>query len=172
MNISKLMFRTWVYFRTGWSTYFAFIMAGINTLTITYYLAIEKYPALTNIFPTFGLYVLIIVSIAVPTLALIGYVHFKKSNAFKAEADIGMEIHPYNRRLLLNTEMMLPIFLQMSEIITKLAKNEKITDKESEDLSKLQKDLSEYIDLKHDKRYSGIIQTDIDKVKINEDKMK
>jgi len=172
MDAPKLLFRSWVYFRTGWSTYLAFIMAGVNTLTITYYLAIEKYPLLTNIFPTFGIYVLIVVSIAVPTLALIGYIHFKKSNAYKAEADIGMEIHPYNRRLLLNTEMMLPIFLQMSEIITKLAKNEKLTNDESENLSKLQKNFSDYINLKYDERYSGIIQTDIDKVKTNEDKMK
>lgn len=68
-----------------------------------------------------------------------------------------MEINPYNRRLLLNTEMMLPIFLQMSGILTKLAKNEKITDKESEELVNLQNDLSQYIDLKHDKRYAGLI---------------
>jgi hypothetical protein len=147
-------------------------MAGINTLTITYYLAIEKYPLLTQIFPTFGIYVLIMVAIAVPTLTSIGYIHFKKSNAYKAEADIGMEIHPYNRRLLLNTEMIMPMFLQMSLILTKLAKNEKITAEESEVLSTLQKDLAEYIELKHDKRYQGIVETNIDKVKINEDKMK
>ena len=41
---SNLAFRAWFYFRQGWSTYFAFIFAAINTLTVTYYLAIEKIP--------------------------------------------------------------------------------------------------------------------------------
>ena len=39
-------FRGWYYFRMGWSTYFAFMFAAINTLTVTFYLAIEKYPGL------------------------------------------------------------------------------------------------------------------------------
>ena len=42
----NLGFRGWFYFRTGWSTYFAFIFAAINTLTVTYYLAIEQAPIL------------------------------------------------------------------------------------------------------------------------------
>ena len=35
-------FRFWFYFRSGWSTYFAFLLAALNTLTVTYYLAIEN----------------------------------------------------------------------------------------------------------------------------------
>ena len=172
MQIVKIMFRTWYYFRQGWGTYFAFIMAGINTLTITYYLAIEKYPLLLGIFPTFANYVIIIVLIAIPVLSGIGYVHFKKTNAYKNEADIHMEVDPYQRRMLLNTEMMMPLFLQMSNLLTKLAKNEKISDEESKDLQNLQDDLSEYINLKFDKRYLGLFETDIDKLKSNEKRMK
>ena len=172
MQIVKIMFRTWYYFRQGWGTYFAFIMAGINTLTITYYLAIEKYPLLLGIFPNFINYVVIVVLLAIPILAATGYIHFKKTNAYKAEADIGMEVDPYNRRLLLNTEMMMPLFLQMSTLLTKLAKNEKISDDESKDLQHLQDDLSEYINLKFDKRYLGLFETDINKLKSNEKRMK
>ena len=47
-------FRAWFYFRAGWTTYFAFIFAAINTLTVTYFLAIENYPSLNNIFPNEG----------------------------------------------------------------------------------------------------------------------
>lgn len=172
MNIPKFLFRSWFYFRTGWSTYFAFIMAGINTLTVTYYLAIDKYSPLIEIFPNFTIYVLTAIMIALPVLTLIGYIHYKKSNVYRAEADLGMEIHPYNRRLLLNTEMMLPIFLQMSEILTKLARNEKITDKESETLINLHDDFSQYINLKYDAKYAGLIGTDIEQLKNNENKMK
>ena len=56
-------FRAWFYFRQGWSTYFAFIFAAINTLTVTYYLAIENYPVLQEIFPTFGHYVITVIAI-------------------------------------------------------------------------------------------------------------
>ena len=49
----NLAFRAWYYFRMGWSTYFAFIFAAINTLTVTYFLAIDNYPFLQEIFPTF-----------------------------------------------------------------------------------------------------------------------
>jgi len=67
---------------------------------------------------------------------------------------------------------MMPLFLQMSNLLTKLAKNEKISDEESKDLQNLQNDLSEYINLKFDKRYLGLFETDIDKLKSNEKRMK
>ena len=54
-------FRAWFYFRQGWTAYFAFIMAAINVLTVTYFLAIENYPVLQAIFPTFGHYIIIVV---------------------------------------------------------------------------------------------------------------
>ena len=69
---NNLSFRGWFYFRMGWGTYFAFIFAAINTLTVTYFLAIENYPFLNVIFPSFIQYVLIITSIGVPLLVLIG----------------------------------------------------------------------------------------------------
>ena len=77
-NKQKVGFRGWFYFRMGWSTYFAFILAALNTLTVTYYLAIEKFPPLELIFPSFGQYVLIIAVIGIPLLIIIGYVHFKR----------------------------------------------------------------------------------------------
>jgi len=59
----NLGFRGWFYFRTGWATYFAFIVAAVNALTVTFFLAIEKYPSLSVIFPTFFHYIVIIVGI-------------------------------------------------------------------------------------------------------------
>ena len=74
----NLGFRAWYYFRMGWSTYFAFVFAAINTLTVTYFLAIESYPVLKEIFPTFIHYVIILAAVGIPILTSIGYVHFKK----------------------------------------------------------------------------------------------
>ncbi len=65
---SQLLFRSWFYFRQGWSVYFAFAMAAINTLTVTYYLAIEKYPTLNAIFPSFLQYMFYAILIGIPVL--------------------------------------------------------------------------------------------------------
>ena len=141
----NLPFRLWFYFRQGWATYFTFIFSAINTLTVTYYLAIDKYPLLKEIFPTFVNYVAIMAAIAIPLLIIAGYIHYKKSSAFKAEADINIEANPHLRRILVNTEVLLPVYLQLTDLLIKLSKNEKLTDKQIDDLSKLQKELSEHI---------------------------
>ena len=142
----NLGFRGWFYFRTGWATYFAFVVAAINALTVTFFLAIEEYPSLNVIFPTFFHYVVIVVGIGVPLLVLVGYVHFKKSKSYRAEADIVIETHPHIRRILQNTEVLLPSYLKITELIIKLSDNRKLTDKELEEVSKLQKLLNEHIE--------------------------
>ena len=142
----NLGFRGWFYFRMGWATYFAFIVAAINALTVTFFLAIESYPSLSMIFPTFFHYIVIVVGIGVPILVLVGYVHFKRSKSFRAEADVLIETNPHIRRILQNTEILLPSYLKLTEIIVELAENKKLTNKELEEVSKLQKQLSNHID--------------------------
>ena len=142
----NLGFRGWFYFRTGWATYFAFIVAAVNALTVTFFLAIENYPSLNVIFPTFFHYIVIVVSVGVPVLVIVGYVHFKKSKSYRAEQDILIETSPHFRRILQNTEILLPAYLKLTELMVKLSENEKLTDKELEEVSKLQKQLTEHID--------------------------
>ena len=141
----NLGFRGWFYFRTGWATYFAFIVAAINALTVTFFLAIEKYPPLSVVFPTFFHYVVIVVAIGVPVLVLVGYTHYKKSKSFRAEQDILIETSPHIRRILQNTEILLPMYLKLTELMVKLSENKKLTDKELEEVSKLQKQLNKHI---------------------------
>ena len=142
----NLAFRGWFYFRTGWATYFAFIVAGINALTVTFFLAIENYPLLSVIFPTFFHYIVIVVGVGVPVLVLVGYVHFKRSKSYRAEADVLIETNPHIRRILQNTEVLLPSYLKLTEIMLKLSENKKLTDEELKEVSKLQKQLNAHID--------------------------
>jgi hypothetical protein len=142
----NLGFRGWFYFRTGWATYFAFIVAAVNALTVTFFLAIERYPSLSVIFPTFFHYIVIVVGIGVPILVLVGYVHFKKSKSFRAEADVLIETNPHIRRILQNTEVLLPSYLKLTEIIVKLSENKKLTDEELKEVSKFQNQLNNHID--------------------------
>ena len=100
-------FRSWYYFRMGWSTYFAFVFAAVNTLTVTYFLAIENYPILKEVFPTFAIYIIIIAGIGIPLLTFVGYVHFKRTPSYSSESAINYESNPFGRRLFLNSEFIL-----------------------------------------------------------------
>ena len=139
-------FRAWFYFRMGWATYFAFVFAAINTLTVTYFLAIENYPVLQQIFPSFVHYVVIVILIGVPLLILIGYIHFKKSPSYKAEAAVTYESHPWALRDLVNSEYNLVLSLKILQMITKLSKQENLGENELDQAHKLEKELKEFLE--------------------------
>ena len=86
MSKKRAGFRAWFYLRMGYSIYWSFLIMGINTLTVTYFLAIERAPFLQVIFPTFLHYGVIMVIVAVPILALTGFIHYKKIPGYKSEA--------------------------------------------------------------------------------------
>ena len=142
----NLAFRVWYYFRIGWSTYFAFIFAAVNTLTVTYFLAIENYPVLKEVFPSFIHYIAIIILVAVPLLIIIGYVHFKKSPSFRAESAVSYESNPWALRDLVNSEYNLLLSMKMLQMITKLSKNESLNVDELDQIQKLEKDLKEFME--------------------------
>ena len=144
MPRNNLVFRSWFYFRMGWATYFAFILAAINTLTVTYFLAIDNYPSLKSVFPSFEIYILIIVSVGIPLLIAIGYAHFKRTQAFKSEIDVMIESNPYQRRNTVNNEINLRVNLQLMKLLTKLVNDEKLDTSESENLKKLIKTYEEF----------------------------
>ena len=141
----KRGYRGWFYFRIGWNTYFAFVIAAINTLTVTYYLAIENYPLLKELFPSFEQYVIIVVSIGIPLLAFTGYAHYKRTKAYRSETDIWIESNPWQSRLLVNTEMILGLNQKLTEFIIKLSKGEKLNDDQLKELIDLQKKFSDHI---------------------------
>ena len=140
------VFRAWFYFRQGWATYFAFVFAAINTLTVTYYLAIENYPFLKTVFPSFEQYILIVVLIGMPLLVLIGYAHYKKTPSYRAEADVHLESNPYQARLLVNTQFTLALNMKLTDVLLKLSSNQDITQKEIEEIKTLQSKFLEHID--------------------------
>ena len=137
-------FRAWFYFRTGWAVYFAFIFAAVNTLVVTYYLAIENISFLQQIFPTFGHYVISVILIGIPALIGAGYIHFKRSPGFKSEADIAIESNPHARRNLLNTEAIIAAYLFSNDLMMKMLKDEKLTDEEVKKFTELQDKIKEH----------------------------
>ena len=144
MGKNNIFFRSWYYFRTGWTTYFAFILAAINTLTVTYFLAIENYPSLKSVFPSFELYIIILSSIGIPILIFIGYAHYKKTQGFKSEIDIIIESNPYQRRILVNTETALSLQLKLVTIIQMMAKNQEIDQNQLDEIKKLTDEITTF----------------------------
>ena len=137
-------FRGWFYFRMGWSTYFAFILAAINTLTVTYFLAVDNYPTLKIIFPSFEIYILIIISIGVPLLIFIGYSHYKKTKAFRSEMDVLIESNPFLRRNTVNADINLRFNLRLIDLILKLSKDT-ISKEELNDMEKIKSEIIELV---------------------------
>jgi len=136
-------FRGLFYFRHGWGSYAAFILSALSTLTITYFLVIDNFPPLEFIFPTFPHYVIIIGGIGVPILALIGYTHWKKSGAVKAEIDISYEVNPYITRVIVDSELLIKFNLRLEKIL-KISEKKDISDKELNELKELQDELIEF----------------------------
>lgn len=143
----NLPFRAWYYFRIGWSTYFAFVLAAVNTLVVTYYLAIDKAPLLKEVFPTFTSYIVILGIVGIPILVFVGYMHYKRSPAYSSEADISMEAYPYNYKLTpgYNREVVFPMYLSLTKMIVKLSKNEDLTESEMQEISELQNKIEKLI---------------------------
>lgn len=141
----NLGFRSWFYFRTGWSMYFAFILSAINTLTVTYYLAVEKVPMLVEIFPSFLHYVVIFVGVGFPILVTTGYAHYKKTSARKAEVDISIETNPYMVRVVVNTEYILKLNLTLSNLLLKSQNNQKLSEIEIKELEDINNELKSFM---------------------------
>ena len=140
----NLGFRSWFYFRMGWSTYFAFVFAAVNTLTVTYFLAIENYPVLKEVFPTFTIYIIIIAGLGIPILTLVGYIHFKRTPSYRAEATIMYEANPFARRIFVNSELTLQINQKLIDLILRISKNEKISGDDISRIYEIQEKLNKF----------------------------
>ena len=98
-RIIGLAFRAWYYFRIGYGTYLAFLLAFATTAVTVYYLAIANVPLLEKTFKSFASFVLI-VGVAIGLLSITaGFVHYKRTRAFAIETDIAVEANPWYWRV-------------------------------------------------------------------------
>ena len=116
-------------------------MAAVNMLTVTYFLAIDNYPSLQAVFPSFVHYILTAIFIGVPLLIFVGYIHYKRSAAYSAEADINVEAYPYWYKIPpgWNKEVVFPLYLSMLNVMIKMSKNEKLSTDDTDKITNIQK---------------------------------
>ena len=138
-------FRSWFYFRTGYTQYFVYVFGVLNTLTLTFYLAVGNYPELEYVFPSFVSYVLIVCTTGIPLLILLGYVHMRRSDAFRSEVEVLTESDPYFYKLPpgIHREITAPFFYETLTILKKIDAGEKLNVGEVEKM----RDLDENLDL-------------------------
>lgn len=144
VGLANVVFRAWYYFRIGYSTYFAFIIAGANLLVTVYYLAIRNIPALQLLFESFTVFAVTVLLAGVPLAVFTGWLHLKRSPAWRTELDIGAEANPYNYRLPPGywMEVFAPLYLELLTLTSRLAERQgALTEEEKAKTQELQKRL-------------------------------
>jgi hypothetical protein len=121
LDLQRLAFRAWYYFRIGYGTYLTFLLGFVTTIVTVYYLAINNIPALKVVFTSFTVFGIISIATGVPICIVAGYVHFKRSLAYSSEADIAVEANPYYYKVLPGKEAEVSIPWQITSIDLTLA---------------------------------------------------
>ena len=157
----SVTFRSWFYFRTGYSEYFVFIFGAANTLTLTYYLAVDNYPTLQSAFSSFTIYVAIITLAGFPILILVGYLHMRRTSAYRSQVEISVESNPYMYKLPpgVHQEVLAPLFYEVLGALKKADAGEKMTPGEIKAMRDLDEKLEFLSDggiLKRPKNFGGL----------------
>ena len=115
MNFSKLLFRSWFYFRTGYNTYIAFFIGFSSNIIVIYKLGISENRYL-NAIPFFGslsLFAILALLVLVPLAISAGLYHMKRTGAYAADASVSVEANPYVYKVVpgKEQEVFLPLWI-------------------------------------------------------------
>jgi hypothetical protein len=132
----------------GYATYLAFILATVNTMVTVYYLAIDSVPALELVFPSFGVWTVFVILTMGPLGIFVGWLHLKRSAAYRSEAEVAAEANPYLYKLPPGywREAVIPTMLELLSLNLKVLNKEPLTESEVNSLKALQKKLQHLID--------------------------
>jgi hypothetical protein len=132
----------------GYSVYLSFMMAVVNVMVTVYYLAITNIPDLKSIFPDFTVWAVTVIIIGIPLGVLVGWLHLKRSPAYRSEMDVAVESNPYYYKLPPGywKDALVPVLLETMKLNIKLLNKETLSENEMKDLKTLQKKLEILID--------------------------
>ena len=95
LNLWKLLFRAWFYFRTGYGLYLAFLIGFASNIVVLYKLGVTDNKYLAPIFPSLTVFGLVALIVASPVAIFSGLYHMKRTGAFAADAAVQTESNPY-----------------------------------------------------------------------------
>lgn len=139
--------RTFYYFRQGYAQYLALGVGIVNVLTSTYFLAIERLPALKSFLPTFEIYVAICILSGIPLMVCFGWLHFKRAGTYSAEISIAQQSSPINYKWIpgYTKEVFGPAYLAILRANIKRLQGDALTNDEIEHMKKLENELLKLI---------------------------
>ena len=148
MRKKSLPFRAWYYFRMGYATYLAFLVVSVNTMVTVYYLAINNIEDLKVVFPSFGIWAVFIVTTVTPLAVFLGWLHLKRSPAYRSELEVSIEANPYYYKLPPGfwKEALVPVLLEILRLNLKIISKEPLAETELNTLKSLQKKLETLIE--------------------------
>ena len=130
VNLWKLLFRSWSYFRTGYGTYLAFFIGFASNIIVIYDLEVKNIPVLENnlIFGHITYFALLALAIIVPLCIGLGLYHMKKTGAFAADASLSTESNPYIYKITpgKEQEVFLPLWVATVRSLVKVLDKQQV----------------------------------------------
>jgi len=137
VNFSKLLFRSWFYFRTGYNTYIAFFIGFASNVIVIYKLGISENGVIGPYFHSLTIFALLALAVLIPFCISAGLYHMKRTGAFAADASVSTESNPYVYKLVpgKEQEVFLPLWIATVRSLAKiLEKQETMNSEEKKEL--------------------------------------
>jgi len=127
VNFSKLLFRSWFYFRTGYKTYIAFFIGFASNVIVIYKLGISENKFLGPYFQSLTLFAILALAVLIPVSISAGLYHMKRTGAYAADASVSTESNPYIYKVLpgKEQEVFLPLWMMTVRGLARLLEQEK-----------------------------------------------
>lgn len=121
-RFSKLIFRSWYYFRIGYGTYIAFPLGFASTMVIIYELAFKDVDAIKILFPHLYIFAIAALLILTPISIYAGLYHLRRTGAYSAEASVLTESNPYMYKAIpgKEREVFLPLMMLTARGLAKV----------------------------------------------------
>lgn len=117
LNLWKIVFRSWFYFRTGYNLYLAFLIGFASNLVVLFKLGVTDNKYLAPLFPSLTIFTIIGLLVAVPIAIVAGLYHMKRTGAYAADASVSLEANPYIYKVIPGKEQ--EVFLPLAILTAK-----------------------------------------------------
>jgi hypothetical protein len=127
LNFSKLIYRSWFYFRTGYNTYVAFFIGFASNVIVIYKLGIAENTYLKTYVGSLTLFAVLALIVLVPLCISAGLYHMKRTGAYAADASVSTESNPYIYKVLpgKEQEVFLPLWVLTVQGLAKMLDQQK-----------------------------------------------
>jgi len=127
LNFSKLIYRSWFYFRTGYNTYIAFFIGFASNIIVIYKLGVSENKFLDTYFQSLTIFAILALIVLVPLCISAGLYHMKRTGAYAADASVSTESNPYIYKVLpgKEQEVFLPLWVLTVQGLAKMLDQQK-----------------------------------------------